>query len=743
MKVRLLSLNLDKAMPFVRFQARVTSSIKNYANGDEEFIHCNNLRGLFDKLQDALAEDELILIAVDTRNYGRLKTALGQAFETEMVYNPSVLNMLESNESVSEDERKEFSLFPEPATVFLSKDGLYSGFGMGNGEQAIIVLPIDNERINLILRNGLIPYLEREFEDVARNTNTETQLFDNEKVQIAVDRLLENKSIVAIDDNKNAEILHSCGDQISRFDDVFVFTSSVEDQGEVNPTEYAANKARVSLSLSAANLGASISEIYTADDQKFICIAVADDDSALVRKLFIEEGETESQFIENCSYELIELIGEKAAGIQSVGIEITDNTAVIPDEERKEPTKKSLVFVIALGLIVIAAAVFAVIYNLHNGNGASAKWLRNLFGYTTTAEETTEDTTVPIETTSKKQNSSSEKVKLSDMIIADLIKIEKKRQDEATETETEEETTEATTEAETESQDEGEEDESTTETASTPETTTELEEDKGAPEYIRVNGEKLDAKKAIARFVMTEMEGDYDEEAIKAQAVVIYTYLKYRDNGFEIDGVEIADNYTEDVLAAVEDVFGEYISYNGEIALTPYFDVAANKTADAETVFSKSYPYLKSVSVDGNPDTASSDYKNEYKFSLGEVKGMLLDYNSGLNLGEAPITWINVKKRDNAVSSSIGYVTEVNIGNMFISGYEFAAEVMKGQIASNCFTVNFDETDNEFTFTTYGVGYGVGMSKTGANYLAKDGKDYKRILQTYYNGTNISTEENV
>ncbi|MCR4594453.1 MAG: SpoIID/LytB domain-containing protein [Clostridiales bacterium] len=744
MKVRLLSLNQDKAMPFVRFQARVTSSIKNYANGDEDFQHCNNLRGLFNALQDALNEDEIIIIAVDIRNYGRLKTALGQAFETEMVYNPSVLNMLESDESVGEEERKEFSLFPEPATVFLSKDGLYSGFGMGNGEQAIIVLPIDNDRINLILRNGLIPYLEREFEDVAKNIKSENQLFDNERVQIAVERLLENKSIVAVDANKNAEVLRSCGDQINRFDEVFVFTTSVEDQGDVNPTEYAANKARVSFSLSAANLGASISEIYTADDQKYICIAVADDDSALVRKLFIEDGETDNQFIENCSYELIELIGEKAAGIKSIGIEINDNAAVIPEEERKEPTKKSLVFAILLGIIVIVAAVFAVIYNLHNGNGASAKWLRNLFGYKTTAEDTTTETTVPIETTSKKAPSSSEKIKLSDMILADLIKIEKKKQEEATETETQEETTaETTTEDETESQSEGEENESATETTTLTETTTEVEEDKGAPEFIKVNGENIEAKEAIARFVMTEMDQTYDEEAWKAQAVVIYTYLKYRDNDFEIDGVEIVDNYTDEVLAAVEDVFGEYITYNGEIALTPYFEVAANSTADADTVFSRSYPYLKAVTIDGNPDAASPNYKNEVKLKLGEVQGMLLDYNSDLKLGDAEVSWIRITEKDTAVSQDIGYVSEVSVGDMTVSGYEFVTEIMNSKLASNCFKVNFDDTNKEFTFTTYGIGYGVGMSKTGANYLAKDGKDYKRILQTYYNGTDISKEENV
>ncbi len=740
MKVRLLSLNLDKAMPFVRFQARITSSLKNYLDEDAGFKNCSNMRTVFEELQDAINEDELILIAVDNKHYLKLKTAIGQAFETEMTYSSSVLNMLESNESITEEERKEFSLFPEPASVFLSNDGLYSAFALGNGEQAIVVLPIDDNRINIILRNGLIPYLQREFEDVQSDSVSSYQLFENEKVQIAVDRLLENNSIVAVDSNKSAEVVRSCGDSTKRFDEVFVFTTSVEDQGDVNPTEYAANKAKVSLNLSAANLGASISDIYSNEDSKYICIAVADEDSAIVRKIFIEEGESDSKFIENCAYELIELIGKKAAGIESVGIEITENTAIIPEDEKKLPTKKSLSLIILLGVIIIGTAVFTVIFNLHHGNGASAKWLRNLFGYTTT-ETTTDDTTVPVETTDEATTKGyTEKVKLSDMIFADLIAIEKENAEKTTEST---DVTSNSQESTSASNEENSEESSEEENSLTELTTEELVEDKGAPEYITVNGERLDAKKAIARFVTSEMDQGYDTEAIKAQAVVIYTYLKYRNTDFVIDDVEISDNYTEEIMECVEDVYGEYISYNGVVALTPYFEVAANKTADADTVFSKSYPYLKSVSIDGNPDTASDDYKNEYKFSLGEVKGMILDYDSSIRLSETPINWILVVKRDNSVSSSIGYVTQVSLGDASVSGYTFVNEVLKSQIASNCFTVNYDDTDSAFTFTTYGVGYGVGMSKTGADYLAKNGRTYKRILSTYFNGTSIEREDNV
>ena len=124
-------------------------------------------------------------------------------------------------------------------------------------------------------------------------------------------------------------------DNIPEFESVFVFTPHVEDKGDVNATEYAAQLAKVSLDLSVANIGASISDIYTSNDTKFICIAVANDESAVVRKLYMSEDETEASFIEAAAVELIELIGEKAAGVQSVGIEITEDNNKITDEDKK------------------------------------------------------------------------------------------------------------------------------------------------------------------------------------------------------------------------------------------------------------------------------------------------------------------------------------------------------------------------------------------------------------------------
>ena len=720
MKVRLLALNVDKNMPFARFQARVVSSISMYSEENLSFEIFESLQDIFGALQDALENDEIIITAVDTKNYNKLKSALMQALETEVHYNSTILNMLESDEDMDEKTKKAFSAFPEPATVFLSKDGLYSGFGIENGEQYLMLVPIDNERINLVLRNGVVPFLSKNIETVSGDEFlSENKFYENEKVAIAVRRLIESESIVAVNGTQNAEIIKSCGDNIDGFDEVFVFTPHIEDKGEVNATEYAAQLAKVSLDLSAANIGASISDIYTAGNAKFICIAVANDESAIVRKLYMAEEETEEAFVESAAIELVELIGEKASGVRSVGIEITEGPELIPDDEKKPTNKKSMIiFAAVLGAIILICAILGVVYKVQGENGGLAKALNAIFGNETT---TTTTTTTTETTTEAVEDTQAEFVKFSDYMMSNIIEIEKKK------VEAETSTTETTTLAEGEST-----------------TVPEVVEDPGAPATMKINGVEIEAKEALARIVMTEMGEGYNVEAVKAQTVVIYTFLKYCDNNFEIDGVLISDTYNDEVKAAVDAVFGQYLAVKDVVALTPYFAVAAGKTADAEGIFTQSYDYLKPVSVNGNPDTKAETYKIERVFSLGEMKGMLLNYNSSLVLNEDPALWLSVAAHDAAVSSSIGYVSKVSIGGTEISGLEFKNNVIGASVmASHCFTVYYNAVDSTFTITTYGNGLGVGMSQTGANHLANNGVKYEKILSTYFKGTTLTKEKNV
>ena len=74
----------------------------------------------------------------------------------------------------------------------------------------------------------------------------------------------------------------------------------------------------------------------------------------------------------------------------------------------------------------------------------------------------------------------------------------------------------------------------------------------------------------------------------------------------------------------------------------------------------------------------------------------------------------------------------MKIGNLELSGVEVRS--LLGLRSAN-FTFSI-EKDN-IKFEVLGYGHGVGMSQTGADSLAKQGKNYEEIIKHYYTGVEI------
>ena len=410
----------------------------------------------------------------------------------------------------------------------------------------------------------------------------------------------------------------------------------------------------------------------------------------------MSENETDYEFVESAALELVELIGEKALGLRSVGIEITDEPVVenaITEKDKKPVGKKPLIILaVILGIIVILSTVLGVIYKTQGEDGELANLMNSIFDkqeeQITNPDNNTEKPNIDVPVVENKV-----KLKFSDFIVNEFLLNSY----------------------------------STLVSKDTP------------PEFITVNGQKIDAKEAIARIITSEIDtNDYSIEAVKAQAVAIYSSLKYRNNGFVIDGVEISDVYPDEVKLAVDSVFGEYIAYKNNVALAPYHRVSANQTLDVSHIF----PYLKRIKVADYPDMSAKDYKTVKEYSGGDVKGLLLQYDSSINLSHNPGQWIEVKEHDSVISNDIGYATTVSVGGVDYDGLTFRAKVVgETLLPSHCFQVEYNSTRDVFIVTTYGQGYGIGMSLAGAKFMADNGDDYRKILSTYYVDTIIDKEE--
>ena len=462
-------------------------------------------------------------------------------------------------------------------------------------------------------------------------------------------------------------------------------------------TDYAALLAKSAKELSNATFGACISDVCDAEGGTYVCVTVADDKTAVVRKLYKEDDETENSFLHDAAEELVELIGEKAAGKGMVGIEVADaGNEKSGGGFLSKPAGKVTMSVIAL--VLAAAVTVGCIFFVRERRAREAQ-------NTTQPPIVTEqpDTTIaPVVT---------DTVTISEFIYNEMLNGVQ---------ETPAETTTASAAGV-----------AIDTTGSSTATGDEI------PSDMIVNGRTLDAKEAVARMIEAEMDSTYNTEALKAQTVAIYTYLKYRNTNWKITGVTLADDYSEEVYNAVRAVFGEYLSFNGAPAFTPFFRLSAGRTAACETVFGTSYAYLRAA--DSISDRTEDGYLTQLIIPADEIRELVEAYDASITLGEETADWLEVTEHDGAVDTGTGYVHTIRVGDREISGREFVDVVMAGKnLPSVCFSVMYQSETNEFLFEVYGIGYGVGMSQRGADRMAATGAEYTEILSRYYSGTQLT-----
>lgn len=266
----------------------------------------------------------------------------------------------------------------------------------------------------------------------------------------------------------------------------------------------------------------------------------------------------------------------------------------------------------------------------------------------------------------------------------------------------------------------------------------------------KVEEVKLD--EYIACVVSAEMPVKYDIEALKAQAIVARTYTIYKiTTSKKHEIADICDKSTccqawiskearlkkwkeEDkienwnkILQAVNDTAGKIITYKGKPINAFFHANSGGKTEVPLYVWGGTgYPYLQVVETAG--EDAYSQYSSEAKFTKKEFKEKITKKHKDFKIDFEEEDCIQITERDES-----DRVVTVKIGNLNLSGVE--ARTLLGLRSAN-FTVEIQE-DN-ILFKVIGYGHGVGMSQTGADALAKQGKNYEEIIKHFYKGVEIS-----
>ena len=714
MEMKLFSLYRNAADTSVKMQIKVIGCLNGFADSDISFDEYTSLKDMFGGLSKALKSSNFIVIAVDSSIYNSTKLKLMTALSLKKEQNEAVLKKLSKLE-LDESAQEKNAAMPEGATVFVSVDGINSGFAIKKSSQTIVMIPFDDQRLDSVLKRGLVPYItnggrlnsasepeaaptHEEKEEITSETTSEISEQEMDIAAHTLNILKESDVKVAVNGNTNATVMREFAVGLDDFDEYFTFTPHIEDRGDYNVTDYTAQMARSAKALSSATLGACISDIFTTNDGcDYICISVATDKSALVRKLYKEDGEDGAHLIRIACEEVFALIGEKAMGNNSVGIEIAQDEAPKADKKLSKKAKKAIILVIAI--ILVAAITVGSVYFVKQKN--NNKEPQTEPPVQTQAPETTTEAPVKADTMS-----------LSKLMRFELVNGIKNEEPETTPVET---TAGAIT-------------------ANEPQTNEAPKDPNAVPSVITVNGQEIEAKEAIARIVTAETDSGFNAETLKAQAIITYTYLKYRDTNWRISNLTIADNYTQEAMDAVNEVFGHYLTFNDKVAFTPYCRMSAGKTANASTVFGNSFTYLKSVA--SASDKQRDGYKKEVLLTADDIKAGALAFDSTIEFPEDVSKWLTINAHDTAVSTGTGYVEKITVGNKEVSGVTFIYDIMKNKdLLSPCFSLSYDAESGTYTITTFGDGYGVGMSQLGADNMAVSGTKYDKILDQYFPGT--------
>ena len=173
-----------------------------------------------------------------------------------------------------------------------------------------------------------------------------------------------------------------------------------------------------------------------------------------------------------------------------------------------------------------------------------------------------------------------------------------------------------------------------------------------------------DTLKVVSEIVNREVGGSFSYEAIKAQAVAVYTYLKYNhDDSSDLRGKE---DPPQIVIDACNEVLGEALFYDGNYALTVFSASSGGCSANCYEVFYADYPYLRSVPSDY--DAAFDPHWGTVTYMEADTVKKKLESAYHITLSDDPDNWIQP-----VYSEQTGYVTEVSIdGQKTIKGYPFS-----------------------------------------------------------------------
>ncbi|NEP86288.1 MAG: SpoIID/LytB domain-containing protein [Okeania sp. SIO2C2] len=249
----------------------------------------------------------------------------------------------------------------------------------------------------------------------------------------------------------------------------------------------------------------------------------------------------------------------------------------------------------------------------------------------------------------------------------------------------------------------------------------------------------IDIEQYLYSVIGAEMNGNWPQAALKAQAVAARSYALNKrqensNNFYDLGNDQLWQVYqgikTESpgTYAAVDATKGQVLTYNGQIILALFHSSSGGHTENVEDVWSNPLPYLRAVP---DFDQDAPVYEWTESFTQAELKQRISGVGNIISMTPQTTTPHN---------SVITIKVLGDAGVKTLQGTDITAAL---GLKSTRFIVSPNKDEGQqipssFKITGKGFGHAVGMSQWGAYNLARNGYNYQQILLYYYQGANLA-----
>lgn len=253
---------------------------------------------------------------------------------------------------------------------------------------------------------------------------------------------------------------------------------------------------------------------------------------------------------------------------------------------------------------------------------------------------------------------------------------------------------------------------------------------------------EIDVEEYVKGVVAKQISLESEMETLKVQTVIARTMIvKAQEEGKDLpESMEteellelLGQKGFEEKYGTLEEAAGstrgEILMWQEKPAEPAYHAVSAGMTRSGQIALGREdVPYMEAV--ESQKDMLSPNYLKVVFWEKTQVAQKLQTADPALVLNPEEIPGnIQITGRDDS-----GYVTQVQIGEVTLSGEQFRQYL---GLNSACFYIK--EVEGQVRILTKGLGHGLGLSQYGANEMAKEGKDYKEILNYYYQGLELKS----